>query len=130
VNTAFRSLTGYTDGQVNMDFANTKHVVFYGRNFFESLQLKPIQALMKAREKGAKITYIDIRSTVTASHADRFWMIRPGTDLALNYSLIHVIFKENLYDEQYANRWITGLKEYRARKPASRRRRSSPWPGK
>jgi len=114
VNTAFRSLTGYTDGEVNMDFANTKHVVFYGRNFFESLQLKPIQALMKAREKGAKITYIDIRSTVTASHADRFWMIRPGTDLALNYALIHVIFKENLYDEEYVNRWVTGIKEYRA----------------
>ena len=114
VNTAFRSLTGYTDGQVNMDFANTKHVVFYGRNFFESLQLKPIQALMKAREKGAKITYIDIRSTVTAAHADRYWMIRPGTDLALNYALIQVILKENLYDEQYVNKWVMGLKEYRA----------------
>jgi len=114
VNTAFRSLTGYTDAQVNMDFANAKHVVFYGRNFFESLQLKPIQALMGAKEKGAKITYIDIRSTVTASHADRFWMIRPGTDLALNYALIHVILKENLYDEEFVNKWFSGLKEYRA----------------
>jgi thiosulfate reductase/polysulfide reductase chain A len=89
-------------------------VVFYGRNFFESLQLKPIQALMEARDKGAKITYIDIRSTVTASHADRFWMIRPGTDLALNYALIHVILKENLYDEEFVNKWFSGLKEYRA----------------
>ncbi len=114
VNTAFRSLTGYTDAQVNMDFANAKHVVFYGRNFFESLQLKPIQALMDAKEKGAKITYIDIRSTVTASHADRFWMIRPGTDLALNYALIHVILKENLYDEEFVHKWFSGLKEYRA----------------
>lgn len=114
VNTAFRSLTGYTDAQVNMDFGNTKHVVFYGRNLFESLQLKPIQALMEARDKGAKITYIDIRSTVTASHADRFWMIRPGTDLALNYALIHVILKENLYDEEFVHKWFSGLKEYRA----------------
>jgi len=114
VNTAFRSLTGFTDGQVNMDFANTKHVVFYGRNFFEALQLKPIQALMGARDKGAKITYIDIRSTVTASHADRFWLIRPGTDLALNYALIHVILKENLYDERYVNTWVSGLRELRA----------------
>jgi len=114
VNTAFRSLTGYTDAQVNMDFGNTRHVVFYGRNLFESLQLKPIQALMEARDKGAKITYIDIRSTVTASHADRFWMIRPGTDLALNYALIHVILKENLYDEEFVHKWFSGLKEYRA----------------
>jgi thiosulfate reductase / polysulfide reductase chain A len=90
VNTAFRTLTGYTDAEIAVDWANTKHVVLYGRNLFEALELKPIQALMDAKDKGAKVTYIDIRSTVTASHADRFWMIRPGTDLALNYALIHV----------------------------------------
>jgi thiosulfate reductase/polysulfide reductase chain A len=114
VNTAFRTLTGYTDAEVTADWANTKHVILYGRNLFESLELKPIQALMEAKDKGAKITYIDVRSTVTASHADRFWMIRPGTDLALNYSLIHVILKENLYDEAYVSRWVTGLPELRA----------------
>lgn len=113
VNTAFRSLTGYTDGQVNMDFKNTRHVVFYGRNFYESLQLKPIRALLAAVENGARITYVDIRATVTASKADRFFMIRPGTDLALNYALIHTILKENLYDEVYARKWISGLGELR-----------------
>ena len=114
MNTAFRTLTGYTDAEVTADWANTKHVILYGRNLFESLELKPIQALMDAKDKGARVTYIDIRSTVTASHADRFWMIRPGTDLALNYALIHVILKENLYDEEYVHRWVTGLTELRA----------------
>jgi thiosulfate reductase / polysulfide reductase chain A len=113
VNTAFRSLTGYTDAEIAVDWANTKHVILYGRNIFESLELKPIQALLEAKEKGARITYIDIRSTVTASQADRFWMIRPGTDLALNYALMHVILEENLYDEAYVNRWVTGLVELR-----------------
>jgi thiosulfate reductase / polysulfide reductase chain A len=114
VNTAFRSLTGYTDAEIAVDWANTKHVILYGRNIFESLELKPIQALLEAKEKGARITYIDIRSTVTASQADRFWMIRPGTDLALNYALMHVILEENLYDEAYVNRWVTGLMELRS----------------
>jgi thiosulfate reductase/polysulfide reductase chain A len=40
-------------------------------------------------------------------------MIRPGTDLALNYALIHVILKENLYDAQYVDRWVLGLQELR-----------------
>ena len=62
-------------------------------------------------EKGAKITYIDPRVTVTATKAHRYWMIRPGTDLALNYGLIHVILKERLYDMEYVDRWVTGLKE-------------------
>ncbi|MBI5604405.1 MAG: molybdopterin-dependent oxidoreductase [Deltaproteobacteria bacterium] len=114
VNTAFRTLTGYTDAEVAVDWVNTKHVILYGRNLFESLELKPIQALLEAKDKGARITYIDIRSTITASHADRFWMIRPGTDLALNYALIHVILRDNLYDEEYVNRWVTGLTELRA----------------
>jgi thiosulfate reductase / polysulfide reductase chain A len=114
VNTAFRSLTGYTDAEVSEDWANTKQVILYGRNIMESLDLKAIQALLAAKEKGARITYIDIRSTVTASQADRFWMIRPGTDLALNYALMHVILKENLYDPVYVNRWVSGLMELRA----------------
>jgi thiosulfate reductase / polysulfide reductase chain A len=114
VNTAFRTLTGYTDAEITTDWANTRHVVLYGRNLFEALELKPIQALLGAKDKGTRITYIDVRATVTASHADRFWMVRPGTDLALNYALIHVILKENLYDEEYVHRWVTGLAELRA----------------
>jgi thiosulfate reductase/polysulfide reductase chain A len=114
VNTAFRTLTGYTDAQVGIDYANTRHIVLYGRNIFESLELKPIQALMEAVDKGAKITCIDTRATITASKATRFWMIRPGTDLALNYAIIHVLLKEGLYDAPYVNRWVTGLDELRA----------------
>mgnify|MGYP000439320330 CR=1 FL=1 len=94
VNTAFRTLTGYTDAQVGVDYANCKHIVLYGRNIFESLEIKAINNLLTAMDKGAKLTYIDPRVTITASKADRYWMIRPGTDLALNYALMHVILKE------------------------------------
>jgi thiosulfate reductase/polysulfide reductase chain A len=111
VNTAFRSLTGYTDPQVGVDYANTKHIVLYGRNIFESLEIKAINNLFKALDKGAKMTYIDPRLTITASKADRFLMIRPGTDLALNYALIHTILKEGLQDKVYVRRWVKGLKE-------------------
>jgi thiosulfate reductase/polysulfide reductase chain A len=114
VNTAFRSLTGYTDPQVGVDYANTRHIVLYGRNIFESLEIKAINNLFKAMDKGAKLTYIDPRLTITASKADRFLMIRPGTDLALNYALIHTILKEGLQDKVYVRRWVKGLKELEA----------------
>ncbi|NOX35129.1 MAG: molybdopterin-dependent oxidoreductase [Deltaproteobacteria bacterium] len=113
VNTACRSLFGYTDGQVGIDYANTKHIVLYGRNIFESLGLKEVNSLMKALEKGAKLTYIDPRVTVTASKAHRYWMIRPGTDLALNYALMHVILKERLYNAGFVSKWIHGVNELR-----------------
>jgi thiosulfate reductase/polysulfide reductase chain A len=114
VNTACRSLTGYADPQFGMDYKNTRHLVLYGRNLFESLEIKAINQFLEAREKGARLTYIDPRVSVTAAKADRFLQIRPGTDLALNYALIHVILRENLYDRDFVERWVLGLPELRA----------------
>lgn len=111
VNTACRSLFGLTDGQVGIDYKNTRHIVLYGRNIFEAVSVKEVNNLMSALENGAKLTYIDPRVTVTATKAHRYWMIRPGTDLALNYALIHVILKERLYDAAYVDRWVHGLAE-------------------
>ena len=113
LNTAFRTLTGFTDAQVGVDYANSRHIVLYGRNLFESLEIKSINNLFTALDKGAKLTYIDPRVTITATKANRYWMIRPGTDLALNYALIHTILKEDLEDEEYVLRWVKGLEQLR-----------------
>jgi thiosulfate reductase/polysulfide reductase chain A len=110
-NTAFRSLFGYTDAQMGADFKGAKHIVLYGRNLFESIEVKPSKALMSAITNGTKLTYIDPRVTVTATKSHRYWMIRPGTDLALNYALIHVILKEKCYDAEFVNRWVLGFPE-------------------
>jgi len=113
VNTACRSLFGYTDAQMSMDYKNTKNIVLYGRNIFEAISVKEVNNLMHALDHGAKLTYIDPRVTVTATKAHRYWMIRPGTDLALNYALIHVVLKERLYDAGYVDRWVVGMDELR-----------------
>ncbi len=83
--------------------------MLYGRNVFESLQVKEVNTILDALDAGAKLTYVDIRATVTASKADRFCMIRPGTDYALNLALIHVVLRERLYDEPFVRRWVEGL---------------------
>jgi len=111
VNTACRSLFGYTDAQMGINYKNTRHIVLYGRNIFEAIAVKEVNGLMEALENGAKMTYIDPRVTVTATKAHRYWMIRPGTDLALNYALIHVILKERLYDSAYVDKWVIGMPE-------------------
>lgn len=113
VNTACRSLFGYTDAQMGVDYKNTKHIVLYGRNIFEAVSVKEVNNLMHALENGARLTYIDPRVTVTATKAHRYWMIRPGTDLALNYALIHVILKERLYDADFVERYVEGFGELR-----------------
>ncbi len=111
VNTACRSLFGVTDAQMGIDYKNTKHIVLYGRNIFEAISVKEVNNLTQALENGARLTYIDPRVTVTATKSHRYWMIRPGTDLALNYALIHIILKERLYDSRFVDRWVEGLAE-------------------
>lgn len=111
VNTACRSLFGLNDGQIGVDYRNTRHIVLYGRNIFEAISVKEVNNLMAAMEDGAKMTYIDPRVSITATKAHRYWMVRPGTDLALNYALMHVILDERLYDAAFVDRWVHGLAE-------------------
>ncbi len=111
LNTACRSLFGYTDAQIGFDYKNCKHMVFYGRNIFESVIVKEVTQVTKALEKGAKLTYIDPRASHTAFKATKYLMIRPGTDLALNYALMHVIVEEGLYDAEFVSKWVKGFEE-------------------
>lgn len=114
VNLACQSLLGYGRGDVGYDFAHAKHIVLYGRNVFESLQVKEVNTILDALRAGAKLTYIDVRATVTAAKADTFLLIRPGTDYALNLALIQVLLREKLYDQAFVDQWVTGLAELEA----------------
>lgn len=109
--TATNSLLGCTVTDLSPDYSNCRHIILYGHNLLEAIKVKETKNLLAAIERGAKVTYIDPRVTVTATKAHRYMMIRPGTDLALNYALIHVILKEKLYDAAYVERWVKGFSE-------------------
>ena len=111
VNTACRSLFGLTDAEVGLQYNAARNIVLFGRNIFEAVAVREVNQLMEALANGAKLTYIDPRVTVTATKASRYWMIRPATDLALAYGLIHVVLKERLYDAAFVERWVLGLNE-------------------
>ena len=78
-NTAFRSLFGYTDAQMSTDLKNAKQIIMYGRNLFEAIEVKAVNALTEALEKGTKLTYIDPRVTVTATKAPAWHVSRTTT---------------------------------------------------
>ena len=40
VNTACRSLFGYTDAQIGIDYKNARQIILYGRNIFEAIEVK------------------------------------------------------------------------------------------
>jgi len=111
VHHASLSLYGLGRKAFNYDLKKCRHLVLYGRNMLESLKVKEAKELMNSIASGMKLTYIDVRQTVTGSKASRFWMIRPGTDYALNLGLIHTIIKEKAYDTAFVERWCTGFSD-------------------
>lgn len=111
---ATKSVFGVGRTGVVYDIKNTKHIVLYGRNIIESLQVKEAKAFIEAMGKGAKITYIDPRATLTAAKATRYWQIKPNTEYALNLAIINEIISRQLYDSEFVNRWMTGFDELRS----------------
>lgn len=105
------SLFGSGRKTFNYDYGNCKHLVLYGRNVFESLRVKQANIIMDMLDRGGKITYIDPRAAGTAMKATRHWAIRPGTDYALNLGIIHTVLRDKLYDAEFVNKWVDGLKE-------------------
>ncbi len=103
------SLFGFGRKSLSYDYKRCKHLILYGRNMFESLRVKAVGHIMEALDAGGKLTYIDVRASGTAMKATRFWMVRPGTDYALNLGIIHAILRDKLHDAEFTNKWVVGL---------------------
>lgn len=106
VDQAAFSVSGLESTDFVYDYAHCRHVVFQGRNVFEAMNMAEVNAVLDAKERGCTLTAIDVRATVTASKADRFLLLRPGTDYALNLAVIHVLLHENLYNSAAVERHI------------------------
>ena len=61
----------------------------------------------------AKMVVVDPRMTVTASRADKWLAIRPGTDMALGLAMIHHIFESDLADLNFCRSWVLGWEQWR-----------------
>ncbi len=111
---ASRSLYGVGRTAITFDLKNTKHLVLYGRNIIESLKVKEAKDFMAALSNGMHCTYIDPRASITACKATRFWQLRPNSDYALNLGIIHEVLKQEVYDKDFVERFISGMDALRA----------------
>jgi len=77
-----------------MDIVNSKFILNIGYNLAETATNYLIW-INRAREKGVKVVYLDVRRTPTADQADEFIPIRPGADGAFILGLLNVLLIEN-----------------------------------
>ena len=69
--------------------------------------------LKNAVQRGAKLVIIDPRGSALSRHASHFLQFKPGRDVALLNAMMHVIVKEDLYDEQYVQAHTEGFEQLR-----------------
>ena len=94
------------------DLQNTKCMFFIGSNAAEAHPVSMLHAL-HAKETGAKMIVADPRFTRTAAKADQYVRFRSGTDVALLFGMLHIIFKNGWEDQKYINDRVYGMDKVR-----------------
>ncbi len=70
--------------------------------------------LKALRRRGGKLIVLDPNRTRTAEMADRHLAVRPGTDGALLFAIVHVLFDEDLVDLGRLAEHVVGVEQVRA----------------
>ena len=96
----FGSLIG--PGGFRPDYANADFIVLMGRNPVEGIVATPwSKSFSEARRRGTRLVVFDVRESRLTRLADRYYIVPPGTDLAIVLAIIHVILRDRLYNEDY-----------------------------
>ncbi|MBN9071230.1 MAG: molybdopterin oxidoreductase family protein [Rhizobiales bacterium] len=87
------------------EMAKSDCVVIWGTNAVVT-QVNVMTHAVKARkERGARIVVIDVYDNATVKQADMGLVLKPGTDGALACAVMHVLFRENLADRAYLEKY-------------------------
>jgi anaerobic selenocysteine-containing dehydrogenase len=98
------------------DFRNSKYIMLFGTNpalSFIHRYPRIMSDILDAKDSGAKLVVVDPRFTETASKADIYLPIKPGTDAALLLAMIRIIINEGLHDAEFVNRYTVGFEKLR-----------------
>ena len=60
-----------------------------------------------------RMVVVDPRYTATASKADKWLGIRPGTDMALGLAMAHHILSKGMHDPRFCDEWVLGWERWR-----------------
>jgi thiosulfate reductase/polysulfide reductase chain A len=92
-----------------MDLDKAKYIISFGWDQPAKSKMYQLKGFLAAKENGAKVVVFDPRLSVTASKADEWFPIKPGTDLAVTLAMNYVLIEEELYDKEYVEQMTVGL---------------------
>ena len=104
-------------GKVGMDveqFAHSRLILIWGSNSITS-NLHFWTYAQRAKRAGAKLVCIDPWRHETADKCHEHIQLRPGTDAALAYALMHELITHDWLDQDYINQYTLGFEALRER---------------
>lgn len=81
-------------------WADSRLTFNFGSNIMTT-RLPDSHLLVRSQEAGGKVIYFDPNFTVTASKADEWVRLAPGSDAALALGMARVIIEDELYDREF-----------------------------
>lgn len=114
----YAALATYGSLQVNNtrdDLLNSRLIIMWGLNPAATiLNTNTAWYLAQAKEAGIRIVSVDPRYTAsTATFAEQWIPIRPGTDTAMLIAMAYVIISENLQDQKFLDTYTVGFNQFR-----------------
>jgi anaerobic selenocysteine-containing dehydrogenase len=88
--------------EVLPDYDNAKYILFVANNAsIGAVSTCRMVRFAQGRKNGAKVVALDSRLSETASKADEWISIRPGTDLDFCLAMLKIMLDEKLYDADF-----------------------------
>jgi anaerobic selenocysteine-containing dehydrogenase len=123
-----KSVIGVKLGTEPEQFRHSRYIIAWASNIHgNNVHLWPF--IQEARRAGAKLVVIDPYRTRTATCADWFLPINPGTDAALALGMMHVIINQGLHDADYVEQHTLGFEPLRQKVQEYPPERVAKWTG-
>ncbi|WP_306059419.1 molybdopterin-dependent oxidoreductase [Natronococcus wangiae] len=95
------------------DYRNFDLLLILGQNPAESHPIA-MQHILEGQARGGTIVSIDPRYTKTSAHADYFYRLRPGTDVALIMGMLNYIREQDELDDEFIENRTMGWPDVEA----------------
>ncbi|MFH1953092.1 MAG: molybdopterin-dependent oxidoreductase [Pseudomonadota bacterium] len=100
-------------GLTKPDIPRSRLLMVWGGNPLVSNEPLVPGEIGKFKKQGGRLIVVDPRQTETAAKADIYLPIKPGRDESLILNLLHVILKEDLWDNDFTEKWVHGFDTFR-----------------
>lgn len=94
------------------ELAASDFYIVWGSNM-KATRLQSMPDIVNARRRGKRVVLIESYAREMADYCDQVLLIRPGTDGALALTMMHVLVREGLADQDFLEREAVGFDAFK-----------------